>query len=1014
MSLNEEQYENYVIGIFQELGYSDYYGPDIDRDYTNPFFESDLLPALRRINDKLPESALVEAIYKITDLGMGNPIQRNEIFTDYLQNGVTVKYFEGGEEKNTLVYLIDYKNIKNNRFAVINQWTIVEFEEKRPDIVVFVNGLPLSVIELKSPVREDTDIWHAYRQIKNYIQSIPSLFYYNSFCVIGDYVETRVGTLTSDEDRFVWWRTVDGNNIESDFIAPDVLFRGMFEKEKLLDILRNFICFSKKDNETAKIIAGYHQYFAVKKAVESTKNAVETNGKAGIFWHTQGSGKSLSMVFYSKLLQNALQNPTIVVLTDRNDLDDQLFGQFSKCSNFLRQIPQQAENKEHLKELLAGRQANGIFFTTMQKFEEANEALSDRKNIIVIADEAHRSQYGLEERINPETGKVTVGSALKVRQNLPNATFIGFTGTPISAKDRSTTEIFGNYIDIYDMTQAVVDEMTRPVYYESRVVSLHLDEKTLQLIDQKYDIIAEASEPYVVEKSKHQLGTLESVLGAPETIRTLCKDIINHYEDRQYLLTGKAMIVAYSRPIAIRIYKEILEQRPEWTEKVKVVMTSDNNDPEEWKEIIGPKKNKEKLAFKFKDNTDPMKIAIVVDMWLTGFDVPSLGTMYIYKPMHGHTLMQAIARVNRVFKDKEGGLIVDYAGIARALKEAMNDYTVRDRKNYGNTNVDETAYVLFKEKLDICRDLMHGYDYSAFKSESDKERADCITGGANFLLKTGEENEEKRKTFVKEVQALKQARSLSLSRLNGIQRREAAYFEAIRTILIRFSGGHGRLSIREINDQINELLKQSIKSEGVINLFSDVQKEFSLFDTEFLLEISKMKERNLAVEMLKKLIADQIRYYQRTNLVKSEKFSVLLQNSVNGYLNGMLTNEEIIEELLKLAKEIKQAHEEGDNLGLTSEELAFYDALTKPEAVKDFYENDELVAITKELTELLQKNQKIDWQKKESARAEMRRLVKRLLKDHRYPPDGLEYAIETVIKQCEQWTDNIDIAEFED
>ena len=1013
MSLTEEQYEHYVLEIFQELGYTRYYGPDVDRDHSNPLFEDDLIPALQRINPKLPDSALNEAVSKIKNLDTGSFVQRNETFTEYFQNGVPVKYFDNGDEKNTLVHLVDYNNIKNNRFTVINQWTVDELEVKRPDIIVFVNGLPLSVIELKSPIREDIDIWHAYRQIKNYTKSIPSLFYYNAFCVLGDYAETRVGTITSDESRFVWWRTVDGT-VESDYIAPDVLFRGMFEKERFLDILKNFICFSKKEGELAKIIAGYHQYFAVKKAVESTKKAVETDGKAGIFWHTQGSGKSLSMVFYSKLLQTVLSSPTIVVLTDRNDLDDQLFNQFSMCSNFLRQTPKQAGNKDHLKELLAGRQANGIFFTTMQKFEEADEALSERQNIIVLADEAHRSQYGLEEKINPETGKVSVGSALKVRQNLPNATFIGFTGTPISSKDRSTVEIFGDYIDIYDMTQAVKDKVTRPVYYESRVVSLKLDDKTLRLIDQRYDIIAEESEQYTVEKSKRELGTLESVLGAPQTIKALCEDIIAHYEDRQYQLTGKALIVAYSRSIAIKIYNELLNQRPEWNEKVKVVMTADNNDPEEWKEIIGSKKDKENLATKFKDNEDPMKIAIVVDMWLTGFDVPSLGTMYIYKPMQGHTLMQAIARVNRVFKEKEGGLIVDYAGIARALKEAMNDYTVRDQRNYGNTDVGETAYVIFQEKLEICRDLMYGFDYSAFNSDSDMKRAECITGGSNFLLKPGIENDEKRKTFIKEVQALKQSRSLSLSFLTPKERRESAYFEAVRSILVRFSDGRGRLSLREINAQINELLKQSIKSDGVINLFSDVQKEFSLFDTEFLLEISKMKERNLAVEMLKKLLADQIRFYQRTNLVKSEKFSEILQRSVNAYLNGMLTNEEVIAELMKLATDIKTAHEEGEELGLSSEELAFYDALTKPEAVKDFYVNDELIAITKKLTDLLQKNRSIDWQKKESARAEMRRLVKRLLKEHGYPPEGLEYAVETVIAQCEKWTDNLDEIDFEE
>lgn len=1011
----EEQYENITIELFQSLGYTHYYGPDVDRqnDYTNPFFEDNLLPSLQRINPSLPPEALIEAIYKIKNFDVGSLIQKNEIFTDYLQNGVPVKYFEGGTEVDKIVYLIDFKNINNNTFSVVNQWTIIELAERRPDIIVFVNGLPLVVIELKSGSREETDSGKAYRQIRNYMGDIPTLFYYNAFCVIGDMSTTRTGTITSKEDRFMEWKTVDGEYESKEFVDFDVLFKGMFEKERFLDILKNFICFSKKDNESVKILAGYHQYYAVKKAIRSTKEATEDNGKAGIFWHTQGSGKSLSMVFYTKLLQEALQSPTIVVITDRNDLDNQLYSQFSKCTAYLRQMPEQAESREDLKRLLAGRQSNGIFFTTMQKFEEAEEALSDRRNIIVIADEAHRSQYGLDEKIDPETGKITVGTARKIRQNLPYATFIGFTGTPISSKDRDTREIFGDYIDIYDMTQSVLDGATRPVYYESRVVHLNLDQKTLKELDERYDIIAEETEPYIVEKSKKELGRMESVLGASSTIKSLCTDIIEHYEDRQHLLTGKAMIVAYSRSIAMKIYKEILNQRPEWTEKVKVVMTSNNDDPEDWKKVIGNKSYKDELATKFKNDNDPMKIAIVVDMWLTGFDVPSLGTMYIYKPMRGHTLMQAIARVNRVFEDKAGGLVVDYAGIASALREAMNDYTKRDNKNYGDLDIGKTAYLKFEEKLEICRDLMHGFDYSAFKSDSDMERAKCITGGVNFLLQTDGETKEKRNTFVQESRFLKQASSLCLSYLTQKQRLEAAYFEAVKISLTRFTGT-GKLSLSAVNAQINELLEQSIKSNGVINLFSDIQDEFSLFDPKFLDEISKMKERNLAIEILKKLIDEQIRNYERTNLVKSEKFSEILQRALNSYLNGMLTNEQIIEELIQMAKELSQAHKEGEELGLTSEELAFYDAITQPENIKDFYENEELITITRELTTKLQENKTIDWQKKENARAGMRKLVKRLLREHKYPPEGLEYAVNKVLEQCMKWADNLEVSDFEE
>ena len=1006
--LTEEQYENITIEIFQSLGYTHYYGPDVDRDYSNPFFEEELLPALQRINPSLPDAALIEAIYKIKNFDVGSLVQKNEIFTDYVQNGVPVKYFEDGAEVDKIVYLIDFKNINNNSFFVVNQWTVLELAERRPDVIIFVNGLPLVVIELKSGTREETDSSKAYRQIRNYMGDIPTLFYYNAFCIIGDMSVTKAGTITAREDRFMEWKTIDGEYESKEFVDFDILFKGMFEKERFLDILKNFICFSKREGDSAKILAGYHQYYAVKKAIHSTKDATVSNGKAGIFWHTQGSGKSLSMVFYSKLLQEALQSPTIVVITDRNDLDDQLFSQFSKCTAYLRQTPQQAESREDLKRLLAGRQSNGIFFTTMQKFEEAEEALSDRRNIIVIADEAHRSQYGLDEKIDPDTGKISIGTARKIRQNLPNATFIGFTGTPISSKDRDTREIFGDYIDIYDMTQSVLDGATKPVYYESRVIHLNLDSKTLKRLDDQYDIIAEETESYIVEKSKKELGRMESVLGASSTIKSLCTDIIGHYEDRQHFLTGKAMIVAYSRSIGMKIYDEILKQRPDWTEKVKVVMTANNDDPEEWKKTIGNKSYKESLANKFKDDTDPMKIAIVVDMWLTGFDVPSLGTMYIYKPMHGHTLMQAIARVNRVFEDKSGGLVVDYAGIASALREAMKDYTKRDNKNYGDLDIGKTAYLKFEEKLEICRDLMHGFDYSAFKSESDMERAKCITGGVNYLLQANTEAQEKRQIFVQEARLLKQASTLCLSHLNQKQRLEAAYFEAVKISLTRFTSPGG-LSIRQINAKINELLEQSIKSNGVINLFSDIQDEFSLFDPKFLDEIAKMKERNLAIEILKKLIDEQIRNYERTNLVKSEKFSEILQRALNSYLNGMLTNEQVIAELIQMAKELSQAHKDGEELGLTSEELAFYDAITQPENIKDFYKNEELITITRELTDKLRESRTIDWQKKENARAGMRKMVKRLLRDHKYPPEGLEYAVNKVLEQCMKWADNLEM-----
>lgn len=1018
----ESNYENAVLQLFtQNLGYSYVYGPDIERDYHSPLYEDELLPALQTINPNLPMAALDDAVYKLKNFESGSLLQKNMTFTDYMQNGVPVKYVEYGEERSGLVYLIDYQNPKNNLYTVINQWTVIENSEKRADIVVFINGLPLVVVELKSPSREETDASAAYRQLRNYMHEIPSLFIYNQICVMSDLTTSKAGTITSGEDRYMEWKTKDGNYENTKYAQFDTFFEGIFEKERFIDILRNFICFNVEGANTFKILAGYHQYFAVKKAVESTQHAAVTDGKGGVFWHTQGSGKSLSMVFYAHYLQQAMESPTIVVITDRNDLDNQLYGQFSRCKDFLRQTPQQASSRQHLQELLAGRKANGIIFTTMQKFEETGEALSKRRNIVVMADEAHRSQYGLSEKVitrQNEKGelevKTSIGTARIIRDSLPNATYIGFTGTPISSRDRSTREVFGDYIDIYDMTQAVEDGATRPVYYESRVIHLKLDEDTLHMLDEEYDIMADNADPYVIEKSKKQLGKMEAVLGAEQTIDSLVEDILDHYENyRENLLTGKAMIVAYSRPIAMKIYKRILEMRPDWTEKIGVVMTQGNNDPEEWREVIGNKAHKEDLARKFKDNASPMKIAIVVDMWLTGFDVPSLATMYVYKPMAGHNLMQAIARVNRVFQDKEGGLVVDYVGIAAALKQAMRDYTARDKKNYGDPDVSKAAYPKFLEKLEVCRDLFHGFDYHGFLSGDDLEKARIISGGVNFLLgKSVAESDlpEKEKTqnvYIKQALLLKQALSLCSSMVDEDTRFEAAYFEAVRTMLVRLTtnGTGTKYTLPEVNQRINELLKHSIKSEGVINLFSDIEAEFSLFDPNFLEEVSKMKEKNLAVELLKKLIAEQVSIYRRTNVVKSDKFSEIIQHSINRYLNGMLTNEQVIEELLKLAKDIAAANAEGEKLGLSAEELAFYDALTKPQAIKDFYEHDELIAITHELTDTLRKNRTIDWQKKESARAGMRRLVKRLLKRHKYPPEGMEDAVITVMNQCEMWTD---------
>ena len=1019
----EDTYEQAVIELFEHMGYTHLYAPDLDRDYTSPLLDATLRDSLVRINRSLPAEAIDEAISKLRSFESGSLVQKNAVFTDYLQNGIPVKFFVRGEERASIVRLIDYAHTELNTFYVVNQFTFIENgNNRRPDIILFINGLPLVLMELKSPSQDEAGVENAYRQIRNYMQDIPSMFYYNAICVISDLSTNKAGTITSGLDRFMEWKTKDGSYENNAYAQFDTFYEGMFQKERLLDILKNFILFSGSGQGRFKVLAGSHQYFAVRKAIEKARIAEKTDGKGGVFWHTQGSGKSLSMVFYAHLLQSALESPTIVVMTDRIDLDDQLYAQFSQCADFLRQTPVQAESKEHLKSLLDGRSANGIIFTTMFKFERGEKLLSERRNIVVMADEAHRGQYGFDEKIvmsendkGEKEAHTVIGNARIIHDALPNATFIGFTGTPISAKDRNTREVFGDYIDIYDMTQAVEDGATRPVYYESRVVHLKLDQNTLDLIDSTYDVLEQQSDAATIEKSKKMLGQMESVLGADATIESLCNDIVEHYEKyRANLLTGKAMIVAYSRPIAMKIYRRILAIRPDWKEKLGVVMTGGNNDPEDWKKIIGTKAHKEELARRFKDNNDSMKIAIVVDMWLTGFDVPSLATMYIYKPMHGYNLMQAIARVNRVFKDKEGGLIVDYVGIASALKAAMKEYTKRDQSRYGDMNIAKVAYPKFQEKLQVCKDLLHGYDFSGFIGGSPLVMAKLITGGVNFILDALKP--DRKDLFQKEALLLKQAHSLCSSMTTETERHEAAYMEAIRSTITKITyGGKGgkTLSLKEINDEINELLKAAVQSEGVISLFDSKKtagENFNLFDPAVLEEISRMKEKNIAVEILKKLMAEQVSLYKRTNVVQSQKFSEKISQLMNAYYNGLITNEEVIKELLKTAEEIANLYKNGQKLGLSQEELAFYDALTKPEHIKDFYQNDELIALTKELTEMLRTNRTIDWQKKETARAAMRKMVKRLLKKHRYPPEDYDFDINTVISQCELWTDNVAMA----
>lgn len=1012
LDINEDFFERTLIErLVEKHGYKFLHGPDVARstnEYRDVFLPGIFSSALARINKELPSAAIQEAILKLSNIEGGSLEQRNETFTDYLQSGVEVRYFDGKEERNDIVRLLDFDNPESNTFHVVNQWTFVEYSEKRPDVICFVNGMPLVVFELKSPSREETDASDAYLQLRNYMHHIPSLFVPNVFCVMSDMAETRVGTITSDEDRYVAWKSVDGDYSETKMATWKTMVDGMMPKARLMDIIKNFVCFNDAGEKVIKILAAYHQYFGVTKAIDRAVEAVDGDGKIGVFWHTQGSGKSLSMVFFAHLLQERLNCPTIVVITDRNDLDDQLFGQFGRCKDFLRQSPVQATSRENLKELLVGREANGIIFTTMQKFTDGDEPLCDRSNVVVMVDEAHRGQYGMTERMD-EHGKVSVGAARVVRKALPNASYIGFTGTPIALEDRNTREIFGDYIDVYDMTQSVEDESTKPVYYESRVVALKLDEGTLAQLDATYAEFAAQADEVSVEKAKRDTGGLDAIFGAPETVDALCRDIVEHYENnRADVLAGKALIVAYSRPMAMKIYYKLLELRPEWKGMLGVVMTMSNQDPEEWFEVCGGKTHKKEMERRFKDDSDSLKIAIVVDMWLTGFDVPSLSTMYVFKPMKGYNLMQAIARVNRVCKGKEGGLVVDYIGIARALKQAMKDYTNRDQSNYGNMDVAATAYPKFLEKLDVCRDLLYGFDYREDIFSGSRGRlADAIVDGTDWLL--APERSDDMEDFLKQCQLMNQALSLCKSLVAEEDQHEAAYLSVLRVQVLRLTGRKGAagggMTYAEFNKRVTAILEQTVHAEGVLDLFDEKAVEISLFDESFLAEVAAMKEKNVAFEALKRLIKERVRAYQCTSVVKARKFSELLQGTLNAYLNGMLSNAEVIEELVKMAKEMMADRDEATKLGLSDEEMAFYDAITKPQAVKDFYNNDQLVAISRELTDAMRSNATIDWQKKESARAGMRRAIKRLLHKYKYPPEGVADAMETVMAQCELWAD---------
>lgn len=1047
LKFDEEALELATLEILNELGYEPIKGPDISpggeyperESYSDVILQDRVKNALFKINRNLPQEALDEAYRQIIAFNSPSLEENNKHFHNLMVNGIDVSFKENGEDRTKKAYIMDFENIKNNDFIAVNQFTVIEEENKRPDIVIFVNGIPLVVVELKSASDENVGIDEAYNQIQTYKKTIPSLFNYNAFCVLSDGINAKVGTLTSNIERYMNWRTIDGENIAPlEYPQYEVLFKGMFIKKNLLDIIKNFILFQEasveeKDAEgnkigdkkiTIKILAAYHQYFAVKKAIEKTKIATTDNGdrKIGVVWHTQGSGKSFSMVFYTGALIKEFNNPTVLVVTDRNDLDDQLYQTFAKSTSLLGEEPKHADvrksngndDKNGLFDLLNGRESGGIIFTTIQKFKPEDgemPVLTDRKNVIVMADEAHRSQYGLEAETTKD-GEIKYGYAKYLRDALPNASYIGFTGTPIEFDDKSTPAVFGEYIDIYDMTRAVEDKATVKIYYENRIIKLETDEEELVKIDEEFEELAEGYEEEQKEKMKGKFSRMEAIVGSPNRVKQLAQDIVSHYEEKSKSVKGKAMVVCMSRKICAKLYDEIVALRPDWHSddvnkgKIKVVITGSSSDDEDLQKHIGGKQRRDILAKRMKDNKDELEIVIVRDMWLTGFDVPSIHTMYIDKPMKGHNLMQAIARVNRVFKDKSGGVVVDYIGILESLKKALKQYTDSDR---GNTGIDTSqAVAVMIEKLEILREIMYGFDYSKYMSNSPKERINAVVGGMNFIL--GLEQDE-QKEFKQTCIELAKAHSLCAATDEGKKLNvEVSYFKAVKASLMKLTTkGTVKKSKKEIESRVNQMLEKSIISEEVVDVFDALdlkQPEVSILSEEFLAEVKGITHKNLAVEMLKKLLEGNLKLMEKKNLVKAEKFSEKLQKSLNKYRNQAITNVEVMEELIRMANELRDMANEENNLGLSEDEIAFYYALTDDAMVKELMNDETLIKIAQELTQAIRVNVTIDFNVRKSSQAGMRRIIKRLLKKYDYPPESARKALETVMKQTELMCEN--------
>jgi type I restriction enzyme, R subunit len=1008
----ESTVEEAALELFSALGYTIVHGPLIapgelfaERTvYSEVLLLGRLKKALARINPRIPAEAIADAVRKLSSIAGPHLVESNRQLHQFLTDGINVEYREKGRVVHDQVQLFDFEKLDNNDWAAVNQFTVVENRaNRRPDIVIFVNGIPLALFELKNLADENATIRDAFRQFQTYKGDIPSLFPYNELLVISDGIEARLGTLTSGWERFMPWRTIAGDQIApKGSLELEVLTRGVFEKRRFLDLLRHFIVFESAKSGLAKKIAGYHQFHAVNKAVECTLDAASARGdrRVGVVWHTQGSGKSLTMVFYAgKIIQHpGMSNPTLVLLTDRNDLDDQLFGTFSACKELLRQTPEQAESRDHLQSLLQVS-SGGVIFTTIQKFLPESKGtkypiLSDRRNIVVIADEAHRSQYDFID-----------GFARHLRDALPNASFIGFTATPLEVGDRSTPAIFGDYIDVYDIQRAVEDGNTVRIFYEGRLAKIALKDEERPKIDPDFEEVTEEEDVPTKEKLKSKWARMEAMVGTPKRIALIAKDIVDHFEKRLEAMDGKAMIVCMSRRICVELYKEIVKLRPQWHEDddekgaLKVVMTGSAADVLDFQPHIRNKQRRERLAERFKDDNDPLKLVLVRDMWLTGFDAPCMHTMYADKPMQRHGLMQAIARVNRVFKDKPGGLVVDYLGLADQLKKALTDYTESGGK--GKPVFDqEEAVAKMLEYFEICAGLFHGFDYSRFKTGKPRERLAVVPPAIEHVLK----QEKGKERLLKTVTQLSKAFALSVPHDRAIAiRDDVGFFQTVRAALAKTITTGGR-DEEELNLAVRQIVSRAVASDRIIDIFSAAglkSPEISILSDKFLAEVKGLPQRNLAFEALKKLLNDEIKVRAKRNLVQSRKFSEMLEEAIRKYQNRAIETAQILQELIDLAKQMREADKRGEDLGFTTEELAFYDALEVNDSAVKVLGDETLKTIARELVDTVHKNTSIDWTVKESVKAKLRSMVKRILRKHGYPPDKQEKATQTVLEQAE-------------